>query len=112
MLIRGLGQPAKSLLRSFCLNYDGNMGSGELDQMLQTTGIDGYEELGHEISVITQRMHSATGNPDAWLFNWRARDWVWDEAAKTYLKGHYYISGPAIVALRHAFSIDKAAAEE
>ena len=36
----------------------------------------------------------------------------WRDAFKTYLKGHYYISGPAILALRQAFSIDNAAADE
>jgi hypothetical protein len=86
VLIRGLGQPAKSLLRTFCVNYDG-------------------KELGHEISAITQRMHTATGNPDAWLFNWHARDWEWDEKKSTYAKGRYYISGPAITSLRTTFGI-------
>lgn len=105
VLIRGLGQPAKSLLRTFCLNYDGKIGSGELGDMLHTAGIAGYEELGHEVSAITHRMHSATGNPDAWLFNWHARDWIWDEHEGTYVQGRYYISGPAIDALRSAFGI-------
>ena len=109
VLIRGLGQPGKSLLRIFCLNYDGNIGSGELADMLHTAGIAGYEELGHEISAITQRMHSATGNPDAWLFNWHARDWQWDEKKNTYVQGSYFISGPAIDSLRSAFSIGQKA---
>ena len=105
VLIRGLDQPGKSLLRIFCLNYDGKMGNGELADMLHTAGIAGYEELGHEISAITQRMHSATGNPDAWLFNWHARDWHWDEKENTYSQGRYFISGPAMDSLRSAFSI-------
>jgi hypothetical protein len=84
VLIRGLGQSAKNLLRTFCLNYDGKIGSGELDELLHCAGIQGYEDLGHEVSVITQRMHSATGNPDAWLFNWHARDWHWDDEKNTY----------------------------
>ena len=105
VLIRGLGQPAKSLLRIFCLNFDGKMGNGELGEMLETAGISGYEELGHEISAITQRMHSATGNPNAWLFNWHARDWEWDEKKNTYVQGRYFISEPAIDSLRSAFSI-------
>ena len=108
VLIRGLGQPAKSLLRTFCLNYDGKMGSGELGDMLHTAGIAGYEELGHEVSVITQRMHSATGNPNAWLFNWHASDWQWDEKKSTYVHGRYFISGPAIDSLRLAFGIGQA----
>ena len=107
VLIRGLGQPAKNLLRTFCLNYDGTVGSGELEEMLHSTGIEGYEDLGHEISVITQRMHGATGNPDAWLFNWHARDWQWDEEKNTYAQGRYFISGPAIDSLRSAFGIGR-----
>ena len=105
VLIRGLGQPAKNLLRVFCLNYDGKTGTGELADLLHTAGIAGYEELGQEVSAITQRMHSATGNPNAWLFNWHARDWQWDEKNNTYAEGRYYISGPAIASLRAAFSI-------
>jgi len=34
VLVRGLGQPAKGLLRTFCLNYDGKVGSGDLQEML------------------------------------------------------------------------------
>ena len=109
VLIRGLGQPGKSLLRIFCLNYDGNIGSGELADMLHTAGIAGFEELGHEISAITQRMHSATGNPEAWLFNWHARDWEWDEKKNTYVQGRYFISGPAMDSLRSAFDIGQKA---
>ena len=105
VLIRGLGQPAKSLLRTFCLNYDGKVGSGDLEEMLSSTGIEGYEDLGQEVSTITHRMHGATGNPDAWLFNWHAQDWQWDDAKNTYVRGRYFISGPAIESLRSAFSI-------
>jgi len=105
VLVRGLEQPAKNLLRTFCLNYDGKVGNGELGEMLGSAGIEGYEELGHEVSAITQRMHSATGNPDAWLFNWHARDWHWDDHKNTYVEGRYFISGPAIESLRSAFGI-------
>ena len=105
VLIRGLDTRAKRLLRGFCLNYDGNVGSSDLEQMLSTTGIEGYEDLGQELSAITQRMHSATGNTDAWLFNWHARDWQWDEEKNTYVEGRYFISGPAIRSLRKAFGI-------
>lgn len=104
-LIRGLDTRAKRLLRGFCLNYDGKAGSSDLEEMLSTTGIEGFEDLGQEISAITQRMHSATGNPDAWLFNWHARDWQWDEEKNTYTQGRYFISGPAIKSLRKAFGI-------
>lgn len=109
VLVRGLDQAAKSLLRTFCLNYDGKVGSANLQEMLGAAGIEGYDELGHEVSVITQRMHSATENPDAWLFNWHARDWEWDEHKGTYVKGRYFISAPAIDSLRSAFGIGASA---
>ena len=51
VLIRGLGQPGRSLLRAFCLNYDGKVGSSELEEMLNTGGIAGYEQLGQEVSA-------------------------------------------------------------
>lgn len=105
VLIRGLAPPAKRLLRSICLHYDGKIGSAELEDMLALADIEGYEQLGQEVSTITQRMHAATGNPDAWLFNWHARDWQWDEEKGTYVRGRYYISGPAIDSLRVAFGI-------
>jgi len=108
VLIRGLGQPGKSLLRTFCVNYDGKEGSTDLEEMLHSAGIEGYEDLGHEVSAITQRMHSATGNSDAWLFNWHSGDWQWDDRKNTYVRGRYFISGPAIDALRSAFSIGRA----
>lgn len=105
VLVRGLPQPAKNLLRAFCLNYDGKIGKCNLEQMLGAAGIENYEMLGQEVSAITHRMHSATGNHDAWLFNWRARDWVWDEGKQTYMKGRYFISDPAVTSLRAAFGI-------
>jgi hypothetical protein len=46
-----------------------------------------------------------TGNTDAWLFNWHARDWEWDEEKATYSRGRYFIAGPAIRFLRTAFGI-------
>ena len=107
VLIRGLDRPAKSLLRTLCLNYDGKVGSGNLQEMQDATGIKNCEELGHEVSAITQRMHGATGNPDAWLFNWHAADWQWDEEKNDYVQGRYFIAGPAIDALRSAFGIGK-----
>ena len=105
VLIRGLGPRAKSLLRTFCLNCDGKVGAGDLQELLTSTGIEDYEVLGQEISAITQRMHGATGNADAWLFNWHARDWEWDADKNTYVRGRYFISGPAMDSLRRAFGV-------
>ena len=108
VLVRGLDHGAKNLLRTFCLNYDGKVGGADLQEMLGAAGIDGYDELSSKISLITQRMHSAAENPDAWLFNWHARDWEWDEHENTYVRGRLFISGPAIESLRRAFSIGQA----
>lgn len=107
-LVRGLDQAAQNLLRTFCRNYDGKVGSSNLQEMLDAVGIDSYEQLGQEVSTITQRMHSATGNPDAWLFNWHADDWEWSEEKGTYVKGRYFIPSPAIDSLRKAFGIGQA----
>ncbi len=111
---RGSDPRLLRLLRAFCTDYDADdvVGRADIAALDEATGHDDYGALGREITTITQRLKNITDMHDAWLFNWRARDWVWDEATKTYLKGHYYISGPAIVALRHAFGIDNAATEE
>ncbi len=113
-LIRGLVGRSRELLRAFCTDYDadGVVGRADIAALYEATGHDEYGALGREITTITQRLKNITDTHDAWLFNWRARDWQWDEANKTYVKGHYYISGLAIVSLRHAFGIDNAAAEE
>ena len=113
-LIRGLVGRSRELLRVFCTDYDadGVVGRADIAALYEATGHKDYGALGREITTITQRLKNITDMRDVWLFNWRARDWVWDEANKTYLKGHYFISGQAIVALRHAFGIDNAAMEE
>ncbi len=113
-LIRGLVGRSRELLRAFCTDYDadGVVGRADIAALYEATGHDDYVALGREITSVTQRLKNITAMRDAWLFNWRARDWEWDAATNTYNKGHYFISGPAIVALRHAFSIDDAAADE
>ena len=113
-LIRGLVGRSRELLRAFCNDFDadGVVGRADIAALYQATGHQDYGALGREITAVTQRPKNITDMRDAWLFNWRARDWQWDAATNTYVKGHYFISGPAIVALRHAFSIDDAATEE
>ncbi len=113
-LIRGLVGRSRELLRAFCTDYDadGVVGRADIAALYQATGHEDYGALGREITTITQRLKNITDMRDAWLFNWRARDWQWDAAKNTYVKGHYYISGPAIVSLRHAFSMADAATEE
>ncbi len=113
-LIRGLVGRSRELLRAFCTDYDadGVVGRADIAALYQATGHEDYGALGREITTITQRLKNITDMHDAWLFNWRARDWQWDAAKNTYVKGHYYISGPAIVALRNAFSMADAATEQ
>ena len=106
-LIRGLVGKAREVLRVFCTNFDGKVGRADIAALYEATGHKGYTELGHEITAIAQRLKNITDLHDAWLFNWRARDWEWDEDKNNYVRGEYYISGPAIDALRHAFGIDK-----
>ena len=113
-LIRGLVGRSRELLRAFCTDYDedGKVGRADIAALYEATGHEEYGALGREITTVTQRLKNITDMHDAWLFNWRARDWEWDAEKNTYVRGHYYISGPAIVALRHAFSIDKEAYDD
>jgi len=105
VLIRGITDAGRKMLRVFARNFDGQIGRGEVQALMATTGHTDYEQLSQEVSGITQSLRSITGNYDAWLFNFRADDWVWDETSGTYAKGQYFISGPAILSLRQAFGI-------
>lgn len=104
-LIRALDDAGRNVLRVFARNVDGNVAHGELTALLAAGGFQRYEELGHEISHITRRLRGITQNNDAWLINWRARDWHWDEATQTYTQGSFYISGPSVAALREGFGM-------
>ena len=109
-LIRSLDEPGKKVLRVFARNFDGQIGRADLNDLLAAGNFQRYDELGQEISRITRQLRGITQNADAWLINWRARDWHWDEASQTYTSGAFFISGTAIHALREAFGI-RAAAE-
>ncbi len=104
-LVRSLAESERRLLRAFCRDTDDDVGRADLVVMLEAAGCTNYTELGEEVNRITQRLHGMTGDKDAWLFNWHAEDWEWDEQQENYLRGQYFISGPAIDALRQAFSI-------
>ncbi len=104
-LIRGLTGAPREVLRVFCGHFDGETGRADLTSLLEATQIERYEQLGEEINRITHRLQGMTEQRDAWLFNWRPEDWEWDEDTKSYLKGEYFIAGPAIQSLRHAFGI-------
>lgn len=108
VLIRGLPEAARRMLRSFCRNFDGTVGTVKLDELMSSSGHETYDDLGQEVANITQRVRAVTGNNDAWLFNWNPRDWEWDEAKGSYTRGEYYISAPAIAALRTAFGMGEA----
>ena len=105
VLIRGMNREGQQALRVFCKNFDGTHGLADLSALFSATGFSHYDDLGHEISNITQRLRSVTQNSDAWLFNWRAKDWEWDEGEGTYVRGSYFIGKPAIDSLRKALSI-------
>lgn len=110
VLVRGVSEAARRMLRVFARNYDGEIGRGEVNELMQATGHTLYEQLSQEVSGVTQSLRSVSGNYDAWLFNFRAEDWVWDDATRSYSKGSYFISGTAIQSLRQAFGIAQSAA--
>lgn len=104
-LIRSLDDPGKKILRLFARNFDGHVGRADLKDLLAAGGYQRYDDLGQEISRITRQLRGITQNGDAWLINWRARDWHWDEPSQTYTSGAFFISGAAILAMREAFGI-------
>jgi hypothetical protein len=104
-LIRSLDEPGRKILRVFARNFDGQIGHAELEELLAAGGYQSYDDLGQEISRITRQLRGITHNGDAWLVNWRARDWHWDEASQTYTAGAFFISGAAVPSLREAFGI-------
>lgn len=105
MLIRGLPEASRRMLRLFARHYDGQRGYAQLDELMEITGHDQYDQLGQEVSGITLALRSVTGHTDAWLLNWDPEDWAWDEESSTYSKGAYFISGTAVRALRQAFGM-------
>ncbi len=107
ILIRGMKGSARETLRVFCRNFDGDVGRADIGELSEATGHRTYAKLGEEINNITQRLQRLTEHKDAWLFNWHPEDWEWNEKKKKYEKGEYFISGPAVRALRRAFGMDK-----
>ena len=104
-LVRSLRGSGRNLLKIFCLGDGSEVGKADLGELLQAGGFREHDELGQEVSNITQRLHTVSGLSNAWLFNWRPEDWEWDDESKRYVRGTYFISGPATAALRSAFSI-------
>lgn len=106
LLVRGMPEPSKQILRVFACNVDGEEGRAELGELLQATGFKHYQQLSQEIAWILLRLRTVTGNSDAWLFNWDQDDWIWDPRSETYSAGTYFISGPATQSLRSVLGVD------
>ena len=104
-LIRSLSGSGRMLLRAFCLDDGSEVGKADLGELLQAGDFSEHDELGQEVSHITLRLQTVSGLSNAWLFNWHPEDWEWDDVAKRYIRGAYFISGPAVTALRSAFSM-------
>ena len=61
------------------------------------------EQLSKEFASLTKRIKAISGDDTAWLLNWRAEDWHWNDKERRYDGGEYFISGPALQALSSAF---------
>ena len=110
-LIRTLNDRGRKILRVFARNFDGEVGHGELAALLEAGEGKSYDDLGEEMSKITKRARGIVQNSHAWLFNWRSKDWVWDDVNQTYTAGSFYISGPSMLALREALGVRAEEAE-
>ncbi len=110
-LIRILNDRGRKILRVFARDFDGEAGHGELAALLEAVEGKSYDDLGEEMSKITKRARGIVQNNNAWLFNWRSKDWVWDDAHQTYSAGSFYISGPSMLALREALGVRAEEAE-
>ncbi|MDH3689282.1 MAG: hypothetical protein OEU36_07355 [Gammaproteobacteria bacterium] len=104
-LIRHIPQSETETLRVFARNYDGEVGKADLKELLSANAHTDHRQLGDDISAITHSLRRITGNRDAWLINWRHEDWIWNEHDNTYEAGVYFISDPAVAALRKAFGM-------
>ena len=105
-LLHGMPESARSLLLAFAERFDGERGTATFRELLKATGHTKVENLGRQIAWIELRLRTVTGNPDAWLITWRRSDWKWSEQRQTYIRGKYFIDGPAVPALRTVFGID------
>lgn len=102
-LIRGLSPSSRAILKAFCQHSDGKLGRASLEELLAVSGHSEPQRLMKAIPGITRRLRTVTNNREAWLIDWFDEDWEWDDAAKSWTKGAYFIPAPAIQALRQAF---------
>ena len=101
-LVTRMPEHAMAVVKLFAANFDGVRSVATLSQLLETTGHTKVENVGKLISWIQHRVTTVTGDPEAWLVNWRAEDWIWDEESSQYTDGFYFIDTTAALALREA----------
>ena len=106
LLIQGMPDNAINVLRVFAESDDGERGTATLAELLAATGHTKFENVNRQLTWILLHLRAVTGNPDAWLINWYAKDWNWDEEQETWTDGLYFITSGAARALRRAFGID------
>jgi hypothetical protein len=102
ILLAGLPENATNVVKSFIDNFDGERGTATIKQLLTATGHSKAENVGKLVAWLQLRVRAATGDPDAWLVNWRAEDWIWDEQENHYTDGIYYIDSDAALAIKEA----------
>lgn len=106
MLVNGIPERAERALRVFAENYDGNRGTATLKQLLDATGHTKFENLGQQLAWLQLRLRTVTGNPDAWMVNWRKSDWKWSDEKQSWMRGRYFITRPAVDTLRQVFELE------
>ena len=108
VLVNGMPEPARKALTVFVENIDEGRGYANLAQLLDVTGHSKAENINRQLAWILLRVRSVTGNPDAWLVNWHMRDWTWSDDQQSYTDGKYFITEPALSALRDVLVEDHA----
>ena len=98
ILVKGMPEHATAVIKTF----DGERGTASMTELLNSTGHTKLENIGKAISWIQLRVSTVTGDPEAWLVNWHAEDWIWDEEENRYSDGFYFIGAAAALALREA----------
>ena len=101
-MLKGMPEHGTAVIEIFVRNFDGERGTASMAELLETTGHTKLESIGKLISWIQLRVSTVTGDPEAWLVNWRAEDWIWDEQDNKYTDGFYFIGATAALALREA----------
>lgn len=106
LLINGMPDGAVNALRVFAASDDGEEGTATLEELMEATGHTKFENINRQLAWILLHLRAVTGNSDAWLMNWRAKDWSWDDERETWTEGRYFVTSGAARALRHAFEMD------